>query len=155
MGYTHYWYRPLTLDADRFVSFAHDCHDLALKWEGPIGYEYDQPEMPPQFGPKSIHFNGQRDDGHETFYIPQFYDDQYPGQSPEKNGHWFSFCKTARKPYDTLVTACLIAFKHHFRRCEVHSDGSWSEWEDGRTLYTSLFPDREMPVVLPIESVIG
>jgi hypothetical protein len=53
---------------------------------------------------------------------------------------FFDFCKTARKPYDAVVTACLILLKQTYGDAvEVSSDGSWSEWQDGRDLYAKVF----------------
>ncbi|MCJ1461382.1 hypothetical protein MMC28_011764, partial [Mycoblastus sanguinarius] len=47
----------------------------------------------------------------------------------------FTFCKTARKPYDETVTAILIRAK--FRAGSgimISSDGDWEEWGAGREL---------------------
>lgn len=53
----------------------------------------------PVFDGVMVDFNGrdgEKDLGHETFRI-------------EKHRQDWDFCKTARKPYDLLVVACLIA----------------------------------------------
>lgn len=43
---------------------------------------------------------------------------------PARGRGWFDFCKTARKPYDAAVCACLVAFRHHFGGAfAVSSDG--------------------------------
>ncbi|PSR27615.1 MAG: hypothetical protein C7B46_19320 [Sulfobacillus benefaciens] len=44
----------------------------------------------------------------------------------------FSFCKTARKPYDVAVTAALIVIKHHLPTVRIMSDGNDDDWADGR-----------------------
>ena len=46
------------------------------------------------------------------------------------------FCKTAFRPYDLAVTACLIVFQHHLgdHRFAIRSDGESEQWEDARML---------------------
>ena len=52
----------------------------------------------------------------------------------------FAFCKTAFRPYDWPVTACLVAFKHHFGDAVIVStDGEDEHWQDGRHLCMILF----------------
>lgn len=52
---------------------------------------------------------------------------------PEYN-KYFDCTKTAYRPYDLIVTAVLIALKHHFPECVVHSDGEEKDWLDGKIL---------------------
>lgn len=150
MGYTHYWQKLQALDRVEFAAFSNDARSLAYACEIPIAYEYDQAEHPPIFTDSEIRFNGVADNGCETFSVTADQED-------------FDFCKTAREPYDVLVCAVLIAFKHRFGELvEVSSDGSWdgytytverpfggnqtyrqTEWEDGRHLYRRVFPDRD------------
>ena len=129
MGYTHYFYRPETLDPEKFKAASEDCKKLTISLNIPIQFECDDPE-PPIFNELAIRFNGVNDDGHETFLVEQKFIPHYYRQ--EKNGKLFAFCKTARKPYDTAVTACLIILKHHFGDdFVVTSDGYTEEWQDG------------------------
>ncbi len=63
---------------------------------------------------------------------------------PEDREHWigskdkryqFECCKTAYRPYDVLVTALLIAAKHHFGTAiRVSSDGESKDWDEARML---------------------
>lgn len=47
----------------------------------------------------------------------------------------FSFCKTNRNPYDTVVTACLIVLAHRLGPfVTVSSDGRRDDWNDGLIL---------------------
>ena len=47
----------------------------------------------------------------------------------------FNCCKTAYRPYDLTVTACLIAYKHHFGDLvKISTDGEEKDWVDGRIL---------------------
>lgn len=127
MGYTHYWYRPETLEKEKFAKAAADCKKVAAWLKIPVQVESDEPEEP-VFSESLIRFNGVNEDGHDTFVIPQVF---FPSFRQEKDGKLFAFCKTARKPYDTLVTACLTILKHYFDDIDVKSDGYAPEWEEG------------------------
>jgi hypothetical protein len=57
-------------------------------------------------------------------------------------GLWFDFCKTARKPYDLPVCACLIVLQHYFGdQFRVSSDGGidTQSWPSARELCLKLF----------------
>ncbi len=74
------------------------------------------------------------DCSHETFRIERDWKPQAWQKDWRKDGI-FSCCKTAYKPYDILVTACLIALKHSFPHVfTVTSDGTSHDWEDARRL---------------------
>lgn len=68
-----------------------------------------------------ICFNGDErqghDLGHETFYL-------------SREGQGFNFCKTARKPYDWLVMACILLAHKHCPNCWAFaSDGNAADWQ--------------------------
>lgn len=149
MGYTHYWFRPEEIEQTTFDLIAADAEALYLTADIPIAYEYDDPDSLPVFSPNLINFDGVGDDRHETFYFPRV---QAPEgwMRPERPGEVFNFCKTAAKPYDTLVCAVLLAAKHQLGdSLRVSSDGTWQEWEEGRALYAQTFPDR--PIENPLK----
>jgi hypothetical protein len=53
----------------------------------------------------------------------------------DKEGPYFSFCKTALRPYDLPVTAFLIIAKHHMGHAlEVSTDGDDTHWFDAKLL---------------------
>jgi len=86
-----------------------------------IRFESNSTE-PPLADEDVIRFNGIEDEGHETFYLPR-----------EDEG--FQFCKTARKPYDDIVTACLIIVNHFAPSCyDIGSDGDPENWEVGQQI---------------------
>jgi hypothetical protein len=109
MGYTHYWI-PKESTKEDFQKFSAACkklHDSLPKTTDTAGgYSSDDPleirggmgEGTPAFTPELVWFNGnaERDLDHETFVIDHTDNDS-------------NFCKTARKPYDLLVVACLLA----------------------------------------------
>ena len=71
----------------------------------------------------------------------------------------FNSCKTEVKPYDAVVTACLLVAHDHFPSSElsIDSDGSWSEgdWDEGKKLYTSVLGRRPKDPIAPLWYEIG
>lgn len=80
----------------------------------------------PEVGPEEVAFNGRDEQGHESFIFP--------------GGTGFNFTKTASKPYDKVVVACLLAARAHIPEdvLEISSDGDWKDWEEGRELYNQV-----------------
>jgi len=129
MGYTHYFTKTGTSrdDALRFEMFARGARTI-------IEYAttYDNIQIADTMGEnlgkweitdEVVAFNGYGADAHESFYW-------------STNSDGFDFCKTAYKPYDAVVTACLIHLKDVYGELvSIGSDGNWHEWRDGATLY--------------------
>jgi hypothetical protein len=46
-----------------------------------------------------------------------------------------NYVKTNEKPYDELVVAVLVSFKHHFPAAALSSDGGERDWARGIALY--------------------
>lgn len=166
MGYTHYVRRPvknpgsayfygkLALDAKKLCDHA-NANGIRIRnglGEGePEFTEFyfsingdgkakvdEQPEFVFDVSDNEFYGNGKGVDlSHETFYWAGI-----PEQSEWRKGesHYFSFCKTAMKPYDAVVTAILIRAKTIYGSCvEISSDGEWQEWQAGRDLYEAVF----------------
>jgi len=152
MGYMHYARRAESLPQDKFKRFAEDVRKViafASRAAFPVSvcFEYDQPNDPPEITEEVVRFNGKGLDGHETFYFPReesladYEREEYENRDPtdKLKGKTFSSCKTARKPYDVVVTAALIIAKHHFGDdVIISSDGSNSDWINGRALCDSV-----------------
>jgi hypothetical protein len=69
-----------------------------------------------------IDFNGVGDYSHENFYLREHFN----------QNEAFNFCKTAQKPYDIVVVACLATLKYHLKESiTVSSDGRSTEWNNG------------------------
>lgn len=131
MGYTHYWDRKPTANYDEeYAAFSGVVKQLIVAAEsrgiivadgsGEIegGWIVDDDK---------IVFNGFDKQSYETFWFGRI----YPAR-----GLAFNFTKTARLPYDALVTACLLAIKDASgQKISVFSDGNWDEWIEGRELY--------------------
>ncbi len=119
MGYTHYWtshtnlkqhpkFKQVIKDMAKIIE--HCPHLLA----GPLG------EGNPIIEVDYIGFNGkdEKDEAYETFAFDE---------SPD-----FHFCKTAHRPYDIVVTACLSIAKDLLKQTiKISSNGKEKEWEDG------------------------
>jgi len=129
MGYTHYFTKQGTSrdDALRFEMFSIGVGRI-------INYAvaFDSIEIADGLGEKLgkweatdtvVRFNGYGKDAHETFSF-----------TIDSDG--FGFCKTQYKPYDAVVTACLIHLKDVYGELvDIASDGDWSAWSDGARLY--------------------
>jgi hypothetical protein len=141
MGYTHYWYynpskaksgtsEPFSkaLAAIKEYKALLESRDLVLR--GPMG------EGPAELTPEVIAYNGDASEGldHESFCVEREFQATRSG---------FSFCKTARKPYDTLVCLSLISMFEAFADPEVFSycsDGSddEEEWCEAYKVYREV-----------------
>ena len=111
-----------------------------MGWDGTTDTEAE-------FSHKEVSFNGVGDDSHESFAF-----------TLDANGS--EFCKTNRKPYDALVTACLILADYHFNlmgiaQCEqenveITTDGTYTDWEDGLYQVLSVFSKSRCRIPLPV-----
>lgn len=139
MGYTHYWQRSRDFtesEWDEICAATRKIIDTApfqISICGPLG------TGKPQVNKDLLRFNGTGKNGldHETFQIDRL-------QSPDDWG----FCKTARKPYDVVVTAVLTYLANCWN-IDVSSDGDVEDWEAGvalaemalgRQFYNPLIP---------------
>lgn len=158
MGYTHYFphmrdftdteWAEVQTAVKAILATAQDS--IALAWE------YNEPKMPPQIDAEQIRFNGVGDKGHETFIVTRKLSrlakrwDYYATQLQER-GFVFIFCKTAYKPYDTVVTAVLSAINHIAPGAlDIDSDGEPSDWRRGVAL-ANLALNKYAEVPNPIE----
>jgi len=155
MGYTHYW-KTKNHTPEQWETFVDVCKKLAEnlpKRSNTAGGYYSTDvidiaggngEGEPTFNNEMVDFNGRGDDlMHETFRIcgdPEF--------NPSND-----FCKTARKPYDLLVVACLIAASQilGYRFCSdgFNSDGTCDDLQPGIDFYNQVVQPNE-----PITQVI-
>jgi len=74
------------------------------------------------------------DCSHESFFLEQKRELD-PKYDNEEKGLYFSFTKTAYKPYDLAVNICLIIAKHYLKDgIKVSSDGEMNNWSEGMNL---------------------
>jgi hypothetical protein len=150
MGYTSYLRRPKKLNSAKFKLFVKDVQKFLETPLHGTSKVYEQAtcfimggngEGSPVVNNDLVCFNGERgkfqDFSHETFAVERVFE-PYEGQRAE-NGKYFTFCKTAQKPYDILVCMCLISLEYHFGDAvEVSSDGDLYDWEDAIALYEKI-----------------
>jgi len=137
MGYTRYYRVEGKIDSEKFKDYSKDCKIICkeitdrLK-SGIAGWDGDGD---PEFTDEEIAFNGIGDNSHETFRL-----------GTESKG--FNFTKTARKPYDKHVLACLIVAKEYFGdNIKVSSDGDNNDKEI-EELLISLKRDNKIKNIL-------
>jgi hypothetical protein len=127
MGYTHYFSfnSPKRGEADKtektYQRAIRDCQRIVKsfykEYGGLSGYSAHVPLG--KYG--GINVNGKGDEAHEPFELREHFSQNEGG-----------FCKTARKPYDTVVVACLALLKHRLKDLiSVSSDGRFEDWVDG------------------------
>jgi hypothetical protein len=168
MGYTHHWYfkKCIADSPERFAEFSADCKKLYENLpefsNSAGGYYSDVPIIikggdgtgEPEFTNTEVIFNGDATDDmdHETFYITLkrlALDSSVTasweiGRELEEGGQFwdgYDFCKTARKPYDLLVAACLIRFGYHYSEgvCIRPDGGEHSEYLAAQELCQKVF----------------
>ena len=137
MGYTHYWNirvlapspqeRALltrTAGAARQRLWTKAVSDMTkVIRKSPVPLAGPHGEGKPELKKTSVAFNGVGPNAHETFDFP------------EQDG----FCKTAQKPYDIVVVACLAIAKDVFgNEIEVSSDGGAEDWDAGVRLASKV-----------------
>ena len=155
MGYTHYWYLNkqseevkevngingsqfgrATIDIGKIIDAS---RVLLAGWDG---------NGEPEVNVDKVSFNGIGDDGHETFVFQRFgtQKDRQSPLSPEDAYKDFAFCKTAQKPYDIIVVACLaVADQVIGDGIEVSTDGDVDDWDKG-VAFASRVLGRDVPV---------
>lgn len=164
MGYTSYWYRPKSLDKKKWKDFTselemlvknlpefcitagsdgsdtgHEGRIVICGWNDKIR-EYGREHSIVSYKGQTVAFNGEGDMGHEGFVVDRV--QEVGGRTATRNskeGLYFSFCKTQRKPYDTLVCLVLISMKRWFMNdIVVSSDGDKDDWQPAMDLYYKL-----------------
>ncbi len=130
MGYTHYW-RATDNAEDHNEAYQAALRKAVRVVEAsgaPLCIECDDPDTAPQLV-GGIVFNGKGEDGHEAFWLP--------ATAGELEA--FSFCKTAQKPYDVIVTAVLATMKHFAPDAmTITSDGEPPQWAAGCKLASRI-----------------
>jgi len=136
MGYTHYWTIKEELTPAQFKEWTEGVKaivETATEAGIPLGngLGFDAPNIDETL----VALNGVGEYGHETFGI-------------RLGDEGFDFCKTAQKPYDSVVTASLIHAKKIFGdSIEIKSDGDWDDWEGGQLLYETVFDSQPESVI--------
>lgn len=135
MGYTHYWdFKPAPRGQakaveQKYIKALLDCQRIVLAYSKVNGglSGFSAHTKLGEYG--GLKLNGSGPDAHEDFVLREHY----------KQNEGGGFCKTAGKPYDTVVVACLIVLKHRLgAQFEAHSDGEHADWAAGLQLAKSI-----------------
>jgi hypothetical protein len=130
MGYTHYFrfskpknitaaevelkYQQAMRDCTKVVQYVYNKLGISLSGYSAHSSKYG-----------GLMFNGARFNAHEDFICREHF---------SQNEH-FNFCKTAYKPYDIAVVACLAILKYRLGdSVEISSDGNYKDFEKGTAL---------------------
>jgi len=152
MGYTHYWtqkrdwtpaeWLEVRAEIEAILKFAE--HDRGI----PLGDGAGDGGTSPEIGDNAIWFNGLGEDAHETMGINRVRPKLDSGQP--KNEYGADLCKTARKPYDQVVTACLCYLSSVTESHCVSSDGVGSDFLAGLELARQALPRYANVLDLPL-----
>ena len=94
----------------QWKAFQKDVKELLKATTIPVANGHGTDGTSPVFDDECIAFNGVEDDAHETCYVSK----------AEKE---FEFCKTAHKPYDSLVVEVYKLVRKYLPDTELSSDG--------------------------------
>lgn len=129
MGYCHFWYRPVEIEEETFQAIVKDVElanvELAKK-RIPIKKDFINEDTDEIMNECLIA------EGYETFFFPRILPERYQqGFAQMKDGRFFQFVKTNKRPFDLSVKIALIIIKHHLKeQLIVTSDGYDWEWAD-------------------------
>ena len=141
MIYSHNW--AIDEGYERTAAISEDAALLAANCEVPIMLSVNYPDLDPVSGPDFIAFNGRGDECEDFIYPPT------EGANPAAGFHSnVGKCKTECRDYDTLVSAVLLAVKHHVgSKGSVRSTAAPDSvgWQAAVELYSRTFPERELP----------
>lgn len=129
MGYTHYW-TIVNADPSAWGKFRNATERVitavqskGIRIAGPLGTGRHDIET-------AILLNGAEPDAYESFVL-----DPADG---------WTFCKTARRPYDLSVVAILV-LAEHYGILRATSDGEPHEWTAGLALAQTIEASAKLP----------
>lgn len=161
MGYTHYFsftkpkgiparvmeekYRKALIECARVAhAWQRECAD----WERLSGYTAHT-KLGTYGG---LELNGKGDEAHEPLTLREHFSQNFEGTNPLNRAG--GFVKTARKPYDTVIVACLAILQYRLGNAfKVSSDGDSSDWNAGIALASRVIR-RKVPCPKGIRRVL-
>jgi len=132
MGFTRYWTLNLQGSEKNYKKALTDIRKIVKAKTNILagGHGEGKPNLK-----GNICFNGiGPDQDHETFLLCKILSD-----SPDS----FNFCKTAQKPYDVVVSACLVVLAHYMGEdVKVSVDGDQEDWVEGVKLANKVLKKK-------------
>lgn len=154
MGYTHYYtqrrnigraaWDEISTDLQALLKHAEHVQGIALRdWSG-------EGVTRPIFDGETVAFNGAGEDSHESFVVNRILPplEEWQGRAGIRRG--WSFCKTARKPYDVAVTAALCYLATIAETHTATSDGTGRDWLAGLEMARQALPRYANRIDLPM-----
>ena len=141
MIYCHDW--GVNAGHEHTAAISQDAALLAANCGVPLMLSVNHPDQDPVFAPDGIMFNGRGDSCQDFIYPPT--EGAKPAAGMRSNR---GQCRTECRDYDTLVSAILLAVKHHvgvrsFIRSTAQPDREG--WQAAFALYSRTFPERDIP----------
>jgi hypothetical protein len=132
MGYTHYWTINKKGNRENYIKAIKAMNTIA-RANKEILSGYSAYTTVKEYG--GIKLNGKGYNAHEDFIFREHI----------ALNESFNFCKTANKPYDTVVVACLVVAKHYMGEdIQVTSDGYKEDWHLGTLLANSILKRKTL-----------
>ena len=126
MGYTHYWYFKKQPTKASYEAVLKECNFICRSYSkqfgGLSGYSAHSTK-----DYEGLLVNGSGENAHEHLVFRKY------SEFDSTN-----FCKTARKPYDIVVTACLALIAKRLPSIQITSDGDAKDWLAGCLLASYL-----------------
>jgi hypothetical protein len=155
MGYTHYW--SFTAPKRGETAKIEKAYQKAIKECATIARTYylangglsgfSAHTEPGKYG--GLKINGKGDLSHEDFTMREYFKENLKPDS-------FNFCKTARKPYDVVVVACLIVLANRLpNNFSASSDGYTDEWQAGLELARRVLKDKTLSIPKTVREYQG
>jgi len=155
LGRVHYWYHDqskgpiprdvwagIVADARKIVAVA-GRRRLRFWRRIVVWLDYDRPGTGPELSEQQIRLNGAGDLGHEPFVIKPMNRD-------------FDFCKTANKPYATVVTAILaVAAERAPDHLRIECEGPDEPAEEYRAGLALAYEALGRKVPCPVRTTLG
>lgn len=154
MGFTHYWYINRNGNQEQWtegiLAASRILQAVISEKTVPLANAYGEEGTQPEFGDDGLYFNGVEDDAHESMVLPSVVAQVEAPDYRKDENPVFNFCKTARKPYDVVVTAVLATLRAYAPDCiTVASDGGEYDWQEGVNLARRVLGDFD--IVCPLE----
>jgi hypothetical protein len=131
MGYTHYFTTANQITKEQMDELGLFVQKAIKIFEEETGHKIKGPmgDCEPIITSKEIAFNGDEESkmSHETMAIYS-----------NDNNQAFSFCKTARKPYDALVVATILEAKKLGILKSWSSDGDEEDLVEAKQFYNMV-----------------
>jgi hypothetical protein len=144
MGYTHYWtFKSIKRGATKHTNANYAkaiaaCQRIVRTYNLGRVDETRLAGVTAHTEPGSyagVTFNGTGDLSHEPFILRDYFNHNSAS----------NFCKTARKPYNVVVVACLVVLKHFLKdQVTVSSDGNAQDWHDGLLLAQKILKNKTL-----------